>query len=73
MTTKQRRQRPAAARAILWPRDIEDQLAISTPTRWRWERSGKLPPRDAHVGGKAVGWRPSTIEAMLSGDRAQVA
>ena len=73
MTTTVRRDRPVAAPAILWPRDLEKHLAISAPTRWRWERAGKLPPRDAHVDGEAVGWLRSTIDAMLAGERVHAA
>ena len=36
--------------------------AFSAPTLWRWERDGKLPDRDVFVGGRAVGWKPETIE-----------
>ena len=67
MAKKQRRCRPPVSAAIFWPREVEDFLGISAPTRWRWERAGKLPPRDAHIGGVAIGWHRSTIEFMLAG------
>jgi predicted DNA-binding transcriptional regulator AlpA len=46
---------------VIWPSGLEDRYGISAPTRWRWERSGKLPPRDVFVGGRS-GWRPETLE-----------
>jgi predicted DNA-binding transcriptional regulator AlpA len=65
MADKTARQRPAAA--ILWPRDVEAMLNVSSVTRWRMERDGRLPPRDAHVGSETVGWLKPTIERMLHG------
>jgi predicted DNA-binding transcriptional regulator AlpA len=53
---------PLRGSAVIWPKGIEDRYGISAPTRWRWERDGKLPRRDVHVGDKS-GWRPETIEA----------
>lgn len=51
----------------IWPRGVEQRYDISSPTRWRWEKQGRLPARDVFVGGKAVGWRPETIEAAERG------
>jgi len=48
--------------AVVWPRGVEQRYGISAVTRWRWERSGKLPPRDIHVGDQS-GWRPETLAA----------
>jgi len=48
--------------AVVWPSGVEAMYGISTQTRWRWERLGKLPPRDVSVGGK-TGWRPETLKA----------
>lgn len=56
-----------AGTGIIWPAGIEQRYGIATITRVRWEKAGKLPPRDVHVGGRAVGWRPSTIEAAERG------
>lgn len=53
---------PRKGSAVIWPGGVEERYDISTPTRWRWEREGKLPPRDVNVGGK-TGWRPATLEA----------
>jgi predicted DNA-binding transcriptional regulator AlpA len=49
--------------SVVWPKGLEDRLGISAPTRWRWERAGKLPKRNVTVGGK-TGWKPATLEAI---------
>lgn len=51
---------------VLWPTMLETRYGISRPTRWRWEKEGKLPKRDVNIAGK-TGWHPSTIEAAESG------
>jgi len=48
---------------VVYPRGLEARYGISLSTRWRWERAGRLPPRDVFVGGAPVGWRPETLEA----------
>jgi hypothetical protein len=48
--------------AVIWPAGLQERYGISAPTRWRWERIGRIPPRDVHLNGKS-GWRPETIEA----------
>jgi predicted DNA-binding transcriptional regulator AlpA len=47
---------------VLWPSDVEQRYRISDSTRSRWEKTGKLPPRDVHLGGEAVAWYATTIE-----------
>jgi len=65
-----RRQRTAGTPIIYWPKDIESLFGISTPTRYRWEKCGKLPRRDAFLGGSPIGWMRSTIETALRGEAA---
>lgn len=56
--------------AIIWPKGIEQRYGITKTTRWQWEQKGKLPPRDVHIGGEPLGWKPSTIEGMERGEYA---
>ena len=49
------------------PRGIETRYDISPVSRWRWEKTGRLPPRDVFVGGIAIGWKPATIEQAERG------
>ena len=67
--SKRKRARSVGTRCV-WPSGVENRYDISPPTRWRWEKDGKLPARDVFVGGIAIGWRPETLEAA---DRGQVA
>lgn len=48
--------------AVIWPKGVEERYGISDVTRWRWEKSGRLPRRDVNLGGK-TGWRPETLIA----------
>jgi predicted DNA-binding transcriptional regulator AlpA len=57
-----------AGTAIIWPGGILDRYGISWTTLWHWEKAGKLPKRDVHVGGRAVGWKPATIERAERGE-----
>lgn len=38
---------------------------IGRETLWRWERDGKVPP-PIRISRRVVGWRRSTLEALLS-------
>jgi len=69
MVDKRSRGAPIRGSAVIWPSGIEERYGISSITRWRWERAGKLPPRDVHIGGRS-GWKPTTIEAAESAGRA---
>lgn len=51
---------------IIWPIGVEERYKISSPTRWRWERSGKLPPRDVRLGADKSGWRKATLDSWES-------
>lgn len=57
---------PRAGTAVIWAKGCEARYGISAPTRWRWERIGRLPPRDVNLGGK-TGWRPETLERAERG------
>lgn len=61
---------PREGSSIVWPAGLCERLGIKPVTRWRWEKDGKLPPRDAYINGVAVGWRPATIETALRGPAA---
>jgi predicted DNA-binding transcriptional regulator AlpA len=60
----------SAGTGCIWPKGMLLRYGISAPTLWRWERIGKLPPRDVYIGGKPVGWKPATIEAAERGETA---
>jgi hypothetical protein len=62
MADRRTRGTPAAGDRVVWPSGVQLRYGITGVTRWRWERSGKLPARDVHIGGKS-GWRPETLEA----------
>lgn len=51
----------------VWPLGVERMFGISGCTRWRWERLGKLPPRDYFVAGEAVGWHVETLNRAARG------
>jgi predicted DNA-binding transcriptional regulator AlpA len=76
MATRRKKKRDAHFRktgtACVWPSGIEARYDISAPTRWRWERDGRLPPRDVFIGGQAAGWRPETLDRADRGQQAQV-
>jgi len=56
------RRAPMSGSAVIWPSGVEEMYGISTQTRWRWEKLGRLPRRDVSIGGK-TGWRPETLKA----------
>lgn len=53
---------PHEGTKVVWPAGVERRYDISTVTRWRWERAGRLPPRDVRIGGR-TGWKPETLNA----------
>ena len=61
--------RRSVGTACIWPRGVEQRYDISAPTRCRGERQGLLPARDVYIGGRAVGWRPETLETAERGGR----
>jgi hypothetical protein len=62
MTDQRLRRAAVHGTHAVWPSGVQARYGISSVTRWRWERAGKLPPRDVNVGGK-TGWRPETLDA----------
>jgi predicted DNA-binding transcriptional regulator AlpA len=68
MTTATKKQCRSIGTAVIWPSGLEAMLDISTETRLRYEKRGMLPPRNVFIGGRAIGWKPSTIEAALAGN-----
>jgi len=70
MHTAVKRCGPRRGSAILHPKEIESRYDITAVTRWRWEKNGRLPPRDVFIGGAPAGWRPETIERA---ERGQIA
>lgn len=64
-----KRKCPLEGTGVIWPAGLQRRYGISAVTRWRWEKDGKLPPRDLFVGNKS-GWRPSTIDAAEQGPAA---
>jgi hypothetical protein len=59
--------------AVVYPRGLEEQLGVTSVTRWRMEYDGRLPARDFFIGGEAVGWRPSTLAAAFGPTQAATA
>lgn len=51
-----------AAVRVIWPHLVLRRYGITRMTRLRWEKSGRLPPRDVNMKGK-TGWRPETLAA----------
>lgn len=68
INTAQRKRRSRwSGTACVWPSGVQVRYDISAVTRWRWEKTGRLPPRDVFVGGVPVGWQPATLEAADRG------
>src|SRR3954471_15432824 len=58
---KRKRAAPIEGTEVVWPAGVELRYGISSITRWRWERAGKLPARDVSIGGR-TGWKPQTLD-----------
>ncbi|MFT6420145.1 MAG: putative site-specific integrase-resolvase [Porticoccus sp.] len=43
---------PKYPQLIFPPKALEKALDISSTTRWRWERDGKIPAHDLEINGK---------------------
>lgn len=46
---------------VIWRAGLCQRYGITHVSLWRWEKAGKLPPRDVFIGGRALGWRLETI------------
>jgi hypothetical protein len=57
---------PRAGTGCVWPKGVQERYGISFTTRWRWEKTGRLPARDVFLGGHPIGWRPATLDAADS-------
>ena len=57
--------KPRDPNAIVRPGELADILSISRPTLWRWEQSGKLPPK-LRFSGRISGWRYKDIVEWLN-------
>jgi hypothetical protein len=54
---------------VIYPGALLARYGIALETRWRWERDGRLPPRDVFdARGKAIGWRPETLDKCDAGE-----
>jgi len=62
---------PREGTSVVWPRGVAARLGVSSITRWRMEKDGRLPPRDYFIGGVAVGWKPETLERAARGPAAE--
>jgi hypothetical protein len=60
MKTKPKKSGLRRGTVVIWPGGVEEMYGISAVTRWRWEKSGRLPARDFDLRGKS-GWRPETL------------
>lgn len=45
--------------------ELAERLGISRVTLWRWERSGRLPPK-RQIGPNVVGWLESEIDEWFA-------
>jgi len=61
MPDNQSRRALTSGTAVIWPAGVQARYGISHVTRWRWERDGRLPPRDFRIGDR-TGWRPETLD-----------
>jgi len=66
-TKRSERPRQNGGTAIIWPRGLRARYGISASTQLYWEKHGKLPPRDVFIGGKAAGWKPTTLDKADAG------
>ncbi len=59
-----------SGQAVIYPTALAKRWGITYQALWLKEKGRKVPERDFHVGGEAVGWKLSTIEAHESNRKA---
>jgi hypothetical protein len=62
MQNRRQRTAPLAGTRVVWPSGAQQRYGISATTLWRWEKNGRLPPRDFNLRGK-TGWKPATLDS----------
>ena len=69
---KQTKRAPKQGTHVVWPAGVEERYGINPVTRWRWERTGNLPPRDVFCGRRS-GWKPETLAAHTTASQHKAA
>ena len=49
---------------VIWRRELEAMMAVSSETMRRWIKAGKLPKPDVAMTQKTMGWRVSTLHSF---------
>lgn len=49
---------------IIWRRELQAIMEVSSETIRKWVRNKKLPPPDINISRKRQGWRLSTLRAL---------
>jgi len=47
---------------LVWRRDLQALMKVSSETMRRWLRAGKLPEPDLNLSSHTVAWKRSTLE-----------
>jgi len=48
---------------VIWRRDLQTVMGVTSETVRRWLKSGKLPAPDVSMSRQTMGWRTSTLRA----------
>lgn len=46
---------------VIWRRELQEEMHVTSETIRRWMRDGKLPPPDVNLSHRTKGWRLSTL------------
>ena len=49
---------------VIWRKDFEETMRVTSETVRRWIKTGKLPPPDVSMSRKVHGWRLSTLQKL---------